>query len=171
MEKSIDLLWGFSRHEWGDIHFWISVIFLAVLAFHLILHWGWIVCMIRKQKNEYSCARFMLGVVGLITIVMIAVVPFLSEKTRVKRSQLIGDSREMVPSPVASEEGELIKGSMTIAEASALSGVPIDILVKELGMPSGIDSSERLGRLRRTYGFEMEDVKRIAARHKKERVN
>jgi len=168
MEKSIDLLWGFSRHEWGNIHFWISMIFLAVLAFHLILHWRWIVCMMKGEKNEYSGARFMLGIVGLLTIVMTAVGPFLSEKTKVKRSQLIENSKEVASSSTVSEENELVKGSMTIAEASALSGVPIEVLVKELGMPSGINPSERLGKLRRTYGFEMGDVKRIVENYKKD---
>lgn len=31
-----------SRHEWGEIHFYLSLGFLAILIFHLFLHWGWI---------------------------------------------------------------------------------------------------------------------------------
>lgn len=36
------LLLGLNRHEWGDIHFYISIVFLVLLALHLVLHWNWI---------------------------------------------------------------------------------------------------------------------------------
>lgn len=31
-----------TRHEWGDIHFYLSVLFIAFVLVHLILHWTWI---------------------------------------------------------------------------------------------------------------------------------
>lgn len=42
-------LWSLSRHQWGDIHFWISLGLLAVMIFHLALHWNWIVTVIGKR--------------------------------------------------------------------------------------------------------------------------
>lgn len=36
------LLWGMDRHEWGDIHFWLSVAFLVVMAAHLYQHRHWL---------------------------------------------------------------------------------------------------------------------------------
>lgn len=32
---------GWSRHDWGDLHFWISLAFLALIIVHMILHWRW----------------------------------------------------------------------------------------------------------------------------------
>lgn len=32
---------GWSRHEWGDLHLWISYSFLALILLHLCLHWRW----------------------------------------------------------------------------------------------------------------------------------
>jgi len=32
---------GLSRHEWGDIHTWLSYAFLALILTHLALHWRW----------------------------------------------------------------------------------------------------------------------------------
>ena len=32
---------GLSRHEWGDIHTWLSYVFLTLIAIHLALHWRW----------------------------------------------------------------------------------------------------------------------------------
>ncbi|AMK75432.1 MULTISPECIES: DUF4405 domain-containing protein [Methylomonas] len=42
-------LWGLSRHQWGNIHFWISLGLLAILMIHLALHWNWIVTVIGKR--------------------------------------------------------------------------------------------------------------------------
>ena len=29
-EKVVSVVWGLTRHEWGPIHFWLSVTFMAV---------------------------------------------------------------------------------------------------------------------------------------------
>ena len=31
-----------TRHQWGDIHFWISIAFVLLMVFHLLLHYRWI---------------------------------------------------------------------------------------------------------------------------------
>ncbi len=36
-----DLL-GLDRHDWGDIHFILALLFLILILLHLILHWTWI---------------------------------------------------------------------------------------------------------------------------------
>ena len=33
---------GITRHEWGDIHFWIAIAFTFVILTHLVLHMPWI---------------------------------------------------------------------------------------------------------------------------------
>ncbi len=48
-------LWGWNRHEWGDIHFWIAVVLLVILLIHLVLHWRWIVhVFLPGRKNKRS---------------------------------------------------------------------------------------------------------------------
>ena len=42
--EEIKRLWSMTRHEWGDIHFYISVLFIALMLVHLVLHWTWIKC-------------------------------------------------------------------------------------------------------------------------------
>ncbi len=45
------LLWGMDRHDWGDIHFWLSVAFLAVIAIHLYQHRYWLrACLSRGER-------------------------------------------------------------------------------------------------------------------------
>ena len=42
-------LWGLLRHQFGAVHFWISVTLLAVLAIHVALHWRWLVVGLSKR--------------------------------------------------------------------------------------------------------------------------
>lgn len=34
--------WGFTRHEWGEFHFWVALIFSGIIVYHLLLHIPWI---------------------------------------------------------------------------------------------------------------------------------
>jgi hypothetical protein len=34
--------WLMSRHEWGDIHFYLAVLFVILMVVHIALHWSWI---------------------------------------------------------------------------------------------------------------------------------
>ena len=38
----IKTLWGLGRHDWGDVHFVLSALFVFLMLVHLILHWTWI---------------------------------------------------------------------------------------------------------------------------------
>ena len=60
-------LWGYTRHQWGDIHFWISLGLLVVLAIHLVLHWNWIVTVIGKRCHLVKTARPSLIRSGILT--------------------------------------------------------------------------------------------------------
>ena len=31
-----------TRHEWGDVQFWIALSLVALILLHLALHWGWL---------------------------------------------------------------------------------------------------------------------------------
>ena len=33
---------GWDRHEWGNVHTWISYFFIAAILLHLALHWRWL---------------------------------------------------------------------------------------------------------------------------------
>ncbi len=44
-------LWGLTRHQWGSIHFWLSLGFLGIIFVHIVLHWPWIVTVIGKRLN------------------------------------------------------------------------------------------------------------------------
>jgi hypothetical protein len=41
------LVLGMGRHEWGDIHNFAGIVFIAIVGLHLVLHWRWIKCLPR----------------------------------------------------------------------------------------------------------------------------
>jgi hypothetical protein len=149
-------IWTLDRHEWGSIHFWLAITFLAVLAFHLFLHWRWIVTVLRGQPREGSGARVALGTVGLVALLALALSPFLSPVERAG-----GELRTPAPHSSERERSESIRGFMTLDEIQEVTGVPADTIAQDLGLPPGVPKDERLGRLKQTHGFAMEDVRRI----------
>jgi hypothetical protein len=44
--------WSLTRHEWGDIHFWVAVAFEAIILFHLLLHLPWIKASVFGNKRK-----------------------------------------------------------------------------------------------------------------------
>ena len=46
------ILWGMDRHEWGDVHFWLSVALLGLLTLHVALHWSWVCNFVRSRVVE-----------------------------------------------------------------------------------------------------------------------
>jgi hypothetical protein len=45
-------LWKMDRHQWGQIHFWIAVVLMSTVALHLLLHWNWVVCMVKGRPGN-----------------------------------------------------------------------------------------------------------------------
>jgi len=38
----VQQLLGLGRHDWGDIHFLLALLFVLLILVHLVLHWTWI---------------------------------------------------------------------------------------------------------------------------------
>ncbi len=71
-------VWGMSRHQWGELHFWFSLIFFAVLALHLVQHWRFVLGLFRGHLKEAVQPRVALGLLGLIAVILLALAPLLS---------------------------------------------------------------------------------------------
>lgn len=69
------VLWGFSRHMWGEVHTWISLALLASLAVHVALHWPWVVVVVRRQFGlataEHSRHLRAAGVTLAVTVMVL----------------------------------------------------------------------------------------------------
>ena len=50
-------LLGLSRGTWSDLHTWASLVMIAGVVVHLVLHWKWIVCMTKHWLPSRSKPR------------------------------------------------------------------------------------------------------------------
>ncbi len=60
------------RHDWGDIHFWLGVVFITMTVAHLLLNWQWL----KKIASKSYAWRLWLGLgLGVAIIVGIYTLP------------------------------------------------------------------------------------------------
>lgn len=74
-------VWGITRHEWGDVHFWIAMVMLGAAVLHVLLNWSW-VCMVaaglfRRDTNAPRPTTCYAAGAGLILLVVLTVAAFL----------------------------------------------------------------------------------------------
>ena len=63
---------GQDRHEWGEFHFWVAIIFVAGIVVHMILHIPWIKSVLapkdqNKRKNAVLWFSFTIYVLILFS--------------------------------------------------------------------------------------------------------
>lgn len=120
-------LWGLNRHQWGDLHFWVAVVLLGVLAIHLVLHWRWILCIVRGKRPDSSGSRVALGLVGLFGILALAAAPLLApvERHAVPRQASGLEPEGQAPGP-AQADAAIGIGDAANSEEPAAAHAPPD---------------------------------------------
>ncbi len=150
-------IWGLNRHAWGGVHFWIALVFLCVLGIHLFLHWRWTVRTVKgRPGEERDTVRGGTLVVGLLALVCLALSPLFSAV------EYDGPDAKPFSTAVSQGNGPVeIQGFMTLGEVEESTGVPVLEILRRLHLSADLPPDERLGKLRREYGFTMEDVNKI----------
>ncbi len=178
-ERGLALL-GMTRHEWGDIHFYLALSLLGLTVLHVALHWKWVrntfgsLFRPRAQRKAGAgpAGSLALLVLGLVAAGIIAA-PWLiptEERPGSQGKQQRGPRAEGAIAPQLTEGHEAapglprVSGRLTLAEAAEAAGVSPARLAAELGIPENTPPQSRLGRLRQEHGFTMEDVRGAVAR-------
>jgi len=126
-----------------------------------------------------------LALIAVIALLLLAATPFFGTIEEVEEGRQggrggarEGRAREYEGGPVEHEgepvdyegadaghrgEDHTIHGSMTLHDVQKLTGVPADHIITTLRLPADVPRDERLGRLRRSYGFEIDDIRRIVS--------
>ena len=105
------LLWGLTRHQWGDIHFWLSLGFLGILFVHIVLHWQWIVTVIGRRFHLITTARprqFRIGVV--VVTALITAFALFAWLTHQNVQQITEPIQGVCPPDVCPPEAQTIPG-------------------------------------------------------------
>jgi hypothetical protein len=64
--------YGWGRHDWGDVHFWVACGVIALAVVHLILNWAWV----KKVAIQGRNWRMLAGLgVGLVLVLAFVVLP------------------------------------------------------------------------------------------------
>ena len=173
-------VWGMGRHAWGDLHFRVAAVFAGLLVVHLALHWSWIVCMMRGRAGNGAAARRRVGagIASVAALLALAAAPLLSPpETAVPEAAASETAASEAAASEAGAEhvvgpgrGERRSGpapaagfaaGLTLGDVAEVTGVPVDTLVRTLGLPSGEAAADPLGRLRERHGVRIEDVRHV----------
>jgi len=173
---------GLHRHQWGNIHFYLSITFTVLVIIHLILSWKWIKAKARQIfKGRWDTALILTAIASILVLFLFwsffPKVPGAYEDygiragERAKRQQL---SKEEYPIHEEKDEekltkgrmaedtsGILITGRMTLYDIEDMTGIPARKIADKLGIPSNAPLNETLGRLRKRYLFTMREVRDV----------
>lgn len=169
------VLWGLTRHEWGDVHFWTAVGLCGLLVTHLALHWSWICGMVRRfltgaASGDKAAHRrldwaYGLGFVAVVAL-MIGSFVWVARQTATPgpghRAQAAaragGGARDSVEPGENPRDGLSLRGSMTVSQAAAALGVSVEQVGRRLGA-GALGPDERLGRAARSLGLTFAEVR------------
>jgi hypothetical protein len=163
------------RHDWGTIHFYLSIAFTGLVIIHLIFSWKWITVKAKQIfKNSWSTLLTLTLITALATPFLIW--SFWPKYSEVYADYNLGLRNKSAPTSLYREaagndqqvyleqDGDnyiLITGQMTLADVEKATGIPSTTIIEQLGLPKRIKPKETLGRLKKQYGFDLLDIRDI----------
>jgi hypothetical protein len=170
LDEGSKYVWGLHRHQWGDIHAVLSFVFTGFFIIHLVLHWRWIKSATRRLLRSPATLILILLLPALVVLVAWS----LSERDSPAYAQYgrgagsrLGRTGGRTPAPVAEEvavEKEApkkveVNGRMSLGDVEKATGIKAEEIAGKLGLPEDAPLDQNLGRLRRVYGFQIEQVR------------
>jgi hypothetical protein len=67
---------GLDRGQWGELHFWISLLLLLLLVFHVFLHRSWILSVVKGASEEGARRRVTWFLVVALVFLVLILAPF-----------------------------------------------------------------------------------------------
>jgi hypothetical protein len=174
-------LLGLHRHQWGDVHTVLSVVFAALVIVHVVLAWKWVrgkASALFGRRWRAALALTVLAALAVPAVFWLALPkndPAYAEAGQGHGRQALPLEKPAALQPAAEtapgsggyrDEGSagraeagtadlVITGQMTLREIEGKTGVPAADIAAGLRLPAGVSFDEPVGRLRRTHGFEM----------------
>lgn len=64
---------GWSRHEWGDLHTWVSYVFVVLILAHLALSWAWLVKCAARGRVWRLAAGLLAGAAIIAALLLLPI--------------------------------------------------------------------------------------------------
>ena len=165
--RQVVTLWSWTRHEWGAFHYWGALALCGVLAAHVLLHWKWILCVVRGKESSASGFRLGIGAVSLAFFCLLCAAPLMSSSKTVPRSELSSSLPAGDPSPSSgnaapvsrNDEFQGLRGSMTFRQIAGATEISPEELMKALGLAAEADVDERAGQYLRRNNLTISDLR------------
>jgi hypothetical protein len=205
VEESSKYFLNLHRHQWGDIHFYFSIVFVLFLVIHLILEWKWIKGKTRKLFGNLWFLAFAAAFLFIILFLSWCFSPkgpgayedygkrrgkgFFQTQTKGqgikeekpplqiknKEENKKGEQKKHEEKRVGGRETKqgygtiIITGQLSLKDIEEETGISSQTIADKLGLPAHISLNERLGRLRKRYLFNMQDVRDVVSSLLKEK--
>jgi Domain of unknown function (DUF4405)/Planctomycete cytochrome C len=116
-------LWTLTRHQWGEVHFWISLALLGVILLHLCLHWQWLVVSLKRRFRPAKPSPGSPVVSGVMTFLVLATILVLFGWAAHSNVQRITEPRDDVcPLPAPGRGNNAVDGSGTMPQTPTQDG-------------------------------------------------
>lgn len=181
-------LLGWDRHQWGSFHLFVAVIMLGLLVLHILFHWKTILCLVRKAVSRNWLRRSLWATLGLLCLFFL-LFAFFSTPVREEAGDFLHrnarsaavkreanenccdhepDKEKKIEAAKAdrgekhshmNEDHASLNGRMTLEDTAIRFGITIEEVKRRLGLPVHVPGVETFGRLRKTYGFTMQEAR------------
>lgn len=154
---------GLHRHQWGNIHFYLSIAFVVLVIIHLILSWSWIKGKARQLfKRRWAVMLTLTAFVSFLVLFLFWA--FFPKQTGTYEGYGVRAGRQVRTEAIQHEPSSvLIHGQMTLYDIERTTGVPAQKIAEKLRLPPGAPLDEQLGWLRKRYAFSMQEVRDAVA--------
>lgn len=164
---------GLHRHQWGNIHFYLSIAFTILVIIHLCFSWSWIKGKSRQIfKKGWKSILILSALASLLVLALFWAfyprIPGAYEDHGVRagaKAKQHNPSGEVLPvheETIYLEDGTVaivITGQTTLKQLAEATGIPLKDIIAELGLPAKISPDESLGRLRKHYPISIQGVR------------
>ena len=164
---------GLHRHQWGNIHLYLSIAFTALIIIHLILSWKWIKIKSRQIfKKGWSSVLIFTALASILVLTFFwALYPRypgayddygVRAGAKAKQQHLSEEGLPIHEEKIFLEDGSMaiiIAGQTTLRQLEKTTGIPAKEIIDKLGLPAKVSLDESFGRLRKRYPFTLQDVR------------
>jgi len=154
------------RHQWGNIHFYLSIGFVILVIVHLALSWKWIKGRASQIfKKAWKTALVSTVILSILVLFLFWVFypkdPGAYQEYGVRSGRTGQYSKGKDKTLNQSQEYVTINGKLTLKDIEKVTGLPTHRILEALGLPANVSEKETLGRLSKKHGFTLEEVRDI----------